>query len=243
MLTLLANNVEAFLHRAAAVADAEGAAEASALASLSSGIGFPYGAGEAAAAPGGLPGYVLTKVGPFVYDYEKLADGHLARGSETAALVTCERTQGCFGAWGRPFAFHSRMLRSLSRDEEARDKARSGLELPLWTLGDDIDEILQIACMERGSLVAKLQEKADGKLSPEELRAQVRTLPDHNARAQHCSVPTACHNLRVVCGTCAERDGEAHTKRDCEGPRLVSPRPRRSRAKRVQLGEHAGAAC
>ena len=114
--------MENFLLREAAVADVAGADDAGSLAALSAAIGWPYEAGEAAASTGGLPGYLLTKVGPFVHEYEALANGHLERGAETSALVTCERTQVCFGAWGRPFAFHARMLSSLGRDEEARDK-------------------------------------------------------------------------------------------------------------------------
>ena len=54
-------------------------------------------------------------------------------GSEEAALITCERNQRCFEQWGRPFAFHARLLRSLDRSEEARDVARHALSLPLWT--------------------------------------------------------------------------------------------------------------
>jgi hypothetical protein len=125
MLSLLANSAEHFVLRAAAVADAEGAADAVPLATLSREIGWPYAPGEAAASTGGLPGYLLTKVGPFGGEYEQLASGHLARGSETSALVTCERAEKVFAAWGRPLAVHSRMLNGLDRDEEARDKVRA----------------------------------------------------------------------------------------------------------------------
>ena len=170
MLTLLADSMENYLLRAAAVADADGAADATPLAELSRDIGFPYEAGAAAAAAGGLPGYVITKVGPFMHEYEGLAQGHITKGSETAALITCERATNVFGAWGRPCAFHARMLASLGRDEEARDKARNALELPLWTLGDDLDEILAIAQTDREQLTARLQIKADGSLTPEQLR-------------------------------------------------------------------------
>lgn len=172
MLLLQANSVENFLLRATAVADAEGSAEAEPLAALSSAVGWKYEAGAAAAAPGGLPGYLLTKVGPFVSEYEGLAAGHIAKGSETAALITCERAQGCFPAWGRPCSYHARLLASLGRAEEARDKAREALELPLWTLGDDLAEVLALAEVELPALVAKLNLKAAGELTPEMLRAQ-----------------------------------------------------------------------
>ena len=55
-------------------------------------------------------------------------------GKDTAGLISCERSEACFGAWGRPFIFHARKLVGMGRDEEARDKARAALELPLWTL-------------------------------------------------------------------------------------------------------------
>ena len=148
---------------------ADGAAQ---LASLSGSIGWPYNAGDAATSPGGLSGYLIAKVGPFESEYEALASGHLSRGSETAALVTCERVQACFGAWGRPFAFHARMLAGLGRDEEARDKARAALELPLWTLGDDLETILEMANTDRDALVSKLRLKADGQLTAEQLKSQ-----------------------------------------------------------------------
>jgi hypothetical protein len=101
-------------------------------------------------------------------------------GSDTAGLITCERCEGCFGAWGRPLAFHSRKLSSLSRDEEARDKARSALELPLWTLGDDLDHVLSSAGTDRPALIDKLRLKADGKLTEEQV-TRGRTWPRPHA--------------------------------------------------------------
>ena len=67
---------------------------------------------------------------------------------------------------------HARMLAGLGRTEEARDKARAALELPLWTLGDDLEEMLALAGTEREALVARLRLKADGKLTPEQLKSQ-----------------------------------------------------------------------
>lgn len=170
-LELLADSAGYYLAKEAALADVEGASDAAALAALlerGSKGAITYEAGTAAASTGGLPGYLITTVGPFVSAYEELANSHLAKGSDTAALITCERSQNCFGAWGRPFAFHARILNGLGRDEEARDKARAALELPLWTLGDDVDEVLALACMERATLIANLKLKADGKLTPQQ---------------------------------------------------------------------------
>lgn len=171
-LELLADSAENFLMREAAIADVEGASDASAVAELlesCSGGSFSYTAGTAAASTGGLPGYLITKVGPIMSAYEELANGHRAKGSDQAALITCERSQSCFGAWGRPCAFHARMLNDLGRDEEARDKARAALELPLWTLGDDLEAIVNIAQMAPEALVADLELKAEGKLTPQQI--------------------------------------------------------------------------
>jgi hypothetical protein len=171
-LLLLADSAEDYLTREAAVADDQGRPDAASLAELATASGCTYTAGAASAGPGGLQGYLITKVGPFVSAYEELAQGHRVKGSDTAALVTCERSQACFGAWGRPFAFHARMLHSLWRDEEARDKARAAFERPWWTLGDDPDEMLGFAKSNREEEVARLQLKAEGKLTTEQLRTQ-----------------------------------------------------------------------
>jgi hypothetical protein len=37
-------------------------------------------AGDAAKGAGGLAGYLITKIGPFMSAYEELADGHFSRG-------------------------------------------------------------------------------------------------------------------------------------------------------------------
>ena len=42
------------------------------------------------------------------------------------------------------------------------------MELPLWTLGYDVDEVLALACMERETLISNLKLKADGKLTPQQ---------------------------------------------------------------------------
>ena len=107
----------------------------------------------------------MTKVGPFIDEYEGLARGHLDKGSAQAALITCERSQSLFGAWGRPFAFHARMLAGLGRDE-ARDLARQALSMPLWTLGDDLAEVCAIAQTTVEKLAATCRLRADGGLTP-----------------------------------------------------------------------------
>ena len=137
-LELLAPCAEHFVARELVLADVDESADVTdleALEAFAAACGIAYERGAAASAPGGLAGYLITKVGPFPQEYERLAAGHLAKGSEQAGLIACERSQQCFGAWGRPFIFHANRLSELGRDEEARDLARQALEMPLWTLG------------------------------------------------------------------------------------------------------------
>lgn len=170
-LELLADNTDEFVARAAVDADAHGGPPATALAAAAV-DGFAYEPGAAAASPGGVPGYLLTKVGTFVDVYEDLAAGHAEKGSAEAALITCERAQRAFQAWGHPYAYHARLLARLGRDEEARDLARHALGLPLWTLGDDLDAICELAQSSVPELAATLRMKAAGRLTEAELKMQ-----------------------------------------------------------------------
>jgi len=172
-LEILADCAEHFVAREAVLADAAGAANAAELLRLAELSEFSYSAGDAAASPGGVPGYLITKVGPFVSAYKQLAMRHADGGSEESALITCERTQSCFQAWAHPYAFHSQLLAGFGRHEEARDLARHALGLPLWTLGDiDIAALCGTAQTTPAELAVSLRKKADGKLSEAELRAQ-----------------------------------------------------------------------
>jgi len=114
---------------------------------------------------------VILRVGPFMREYERLALNHFESGSTQAALITCERNQACFGKWARPFAFHARMLQQLDRDEEARDVARHGLSLPLWTLDFSLDEVCSLGQTTLEEVISALELRADGKLTVAELRA------------------------------------------------------------------------
>ena len=172
-LELLADCTEHFVAKAAVDADASGAPDAAELAKLAANaMGLTYEAGTARKFPGGAPGYLITKVGPFLSAYKQLALKHAEGGSLEAALITCERTQRSFQAWGHPYAFHSRLLARANRVEEARDMARFALGLPLWTLGDDVAELCGLAQTSTTELATSLREKADGKLSLEQKRAQ-----------------------------------------------------------------------
>jgi len=65
------------------------------------------------------------------------------------------------------------MLRRYSRGEEARDLARFAIGQPLWTLGgDDLVELCGLAKSSQTELASQLRDKADGKLSEEDLKMQ-----------------------------------------------------------------------
>eukprot|EP00962_Isochrysis_galbana_P027902 scaffold8780_cov130-Isochrysis_galbana.AAC.13 len=130
------------------------------------------GGANTPASKGGVEGMVLMRVGPFMGEYERLAARHLDNGSEQSALIACERNQRCFEAWGRPFAFHARILRRLGRSEEARDVARHALSLPLWTLGDDIADVCDMAGSSKEALVEGLEVRATGGLTREQLQRE-----------------------------------------------------------------------
>ena len=117
-----------------------------------------------------LAGRIILRVGPFMGEYESLVNGHLASGATQSALIACERNQGCFGDWGRPFAFHARILSNLGRDEEARDVARHALTNPLCTLNDKLGAICALSNSCTGQLVERLEWRSKGKLTEDELR-------------------------------------------------------------------------
>lgn len=148
------------------------AKDTAALEALAASCGIEYARGAAESSPGGLPGYLITRVGPFMQEYERLSARHLAAGSEQAALITCEKNQACFGAWGRPFAFHSQTLRQLDRPEECRDLARHALTMPLWTLGAELSELCALAETSIEELAGTTRLRASGELTPEQLRSQ-----------------------------------------------------------------------
>ena len=170
-IDLLALRADQYVHREAILAGSDGTAEKDDLVALAEELVPAWDPESAANAPGGLDGLLLTRVGPFAASYERLALGHLAKGSEQAALIACERSQALFPAWGRPFAFHARMLKSIGRHEEARDVARHALSLPLWTLSPmPLEEVIELSQTTAADVSATLRLKADGQLTPEELQ-------------------------------------------------------------------------
>mmetsp|Transcript_21889 Transcript_21889/g.47119 ORF Transcript_21889/g.47119 Transcript_21889/m.47119 type:complete len:344 (-) Transcript_21889:141-1172(-) len=168
----LAASSAKFVHRAAEIAEAEGADTAAALASLASDAGIDCTKrANSAAAKADTAGQVLLNVGPSMHEYEGLASKHIEAGSTQAALITCERNQACFTEWGRPYVFHSRLLSELDRLEEARDVSRHALSLPLWTLDAPLEEVCRMAQRSVDEVAADLHIQAGGQLLPAELRA------------------------------------------------------------------------
>jgi hypothetical protein len=108
--------------------------------------GVIYSAGEAKLA-NPFARYLLPTVGPFLDIYEQLAEGHLARGDDASALITCERAERAYDEWGLPFAAHARMHEGLSRAAEARDGARVALSKPFWSLGAHAADLASLVAL------------------------------------------------------------------------------------------------
>merc|ERR1719327_1776036 len=89
-LTLLATKAEHYVHQQAVLADSTDAPDKAELAALAQEVGIAWDPEAMAAAPGGLDGSLITRVGPFIECYERLALNHMDKGSEQAALITCE---------------------------------------------------------------------------------------------------------------------------------------------------------
>lgn len=95
-----------------------------------------------------LDRYILTKIGPFADCYERLATDFLEKNNEVSALVTCERAVSVFYGWGHPIQFHTKMLKKVGRDTEAKDSARASMGMPKWTIGssqEDLEEACKLA--------------------------------------------------------------------------------------------------
>jgi hypothetical protein len=135
-LELLAPSCKQFVTRALATADFGGKLELTSSIRRGCSLALAYQDGDADNAGFGLERFLVMKVGPFPDVYEGLARFHLAKGDDKSCLVTCERAANIFPGWGRAHVFHAQVLTELGREAEARDAARFGLQMPLWTLGN-----------------------------------------------------------------------------------------------------------
>jgi hypothetical protein len=132
---LLANSCTLFVTRALVSADSSGQSDVTAAIRNACSLAQGYVDGEVDKLGVGVERYLLMKVAPFPDVYEGLARFHLAKGDEKSCLVTCERAATVFPGWGRAQVFHADVLVEIGRAPEARDAARFGLQMPLWTLG------------------------------------------------------------------------------------------------------------
>jgi hypothetical protein len=132
---LLANSCSHFVTRALVSADSSGKSDVSAALRRSCSLAQGYADGDVDKLGVGVERYLLMKVGPFADVYEGLARFHLAKGDEKSCLVACERAAAVFPGWGRAHVVHADILAEVGRSAEARDAARFGLQMPLWTLG------------------------------------------------------------------------------------------------------------
>lgn len=106
-----------------------------------------------------LDRYVLSKAGSFPDCLERIAMNFLKQKNEVSALITCERGVTVFYGWGSPIGFHALQLDKLKRDSEARDTARSSMQMPKWTLANnnkDLDRIIKLAGFSERKIVGDM---------------------------------------------------------------------------------------
>lgn len=148
--------VAQFARRAAVEVDASGSPDSASSASSAEILeaaadvvtatgGRPYEPGELSASRLKTVQFLLLRVGPFADIWDTVARSQLAKGDETAALVAAERASALNPGWGCCLYLQSQLMTSLKRHDEARDLALGALELPWWTLGAPLQEVLAAA--------------------------------------------------------------------------------------------------
>ncbi|XP_026402599.1 uncharacterized protein LOC113298129 isoform X2 [Papaver somniferum] len=147
---LLAKNVDQYIHRILAEADANNPADSSnELFDASSEAGRKlYRRGDFSESK--LPNldvYLLKKVGMFPDILERKVMQHFEKGDHVSAMVTGEfyTNKEHFPGFGRPFVFNAEVLLKVGRNLEAKDAARGALKSPWWTLGCRYQEVAEIA--------------------------------------------------------------------------------------------------
>jgi len=143
-LRLVAPNTRSYLMRLAVEADEsadEGKKSAVIEAANSAGELYKRGEKKEKSPSLSLTKYILSKVGAFPDLYEELALHHLERGDQTAALVAAERSAKIQHGWGSGYRFQALLYTKLGREKEAKDAAKLALMMPLWTLGEQVEEV------------------------------------------------------------------------------------------------------
>ncbi|KAI3922268.1 hypothetical protein MKX01_005957 [Papaver californicum] len=130
---LLAKNVDQYIHRILAEADANNPADSSnELFDASSEAGRKL---------------YIGGVGMFPDILERKVMQHFEKGDNVSAMVTGEfyTNKEHFPGFGRPFVFNAEVLLKVGRKLEAKDAARGALKSPWWTLGCRYQEVAEIA--------------------------------------------------------------------------------------------------
>lgn len=157
-LELLARSAKDYIARTMATADASGNSEwfeqIMELGDLEADA--IYKKGDVDASGFGLEKFLVLRIGPFPDVYEGLAEFHAARGDSQSALITMERACQAFPGWARSHCYHARLLSRLNRPLEARDAARFSLQMPLWTMNDNVQEIAELAGYQDPSSLPKI---------------------------------------------------------------------------------------
>jgi len=145
-LELLAPSMDKFIKRAAIEADFYESRFAGEIVKAVQQNGLIVDEGAAKAGKLGLERYVLVNVGAFPDLYEWLANDWLSKGKTEEALITCSRASSLLTEWGKLHWVHSQTLSKVGgRELEARDCARACLQLPLWTSGAHIKDLVSVA--------------------------------------------------------------------------------------------------
>lgn len=155
---LLANSCKDYASREIAKADFGGRFEERDSIRKASSLAFAYQDGAVDESGLGLERYLLMNVAQYPDVYEGLASFHIAKGDEGSGLVACERHASVFPGWARAHVFHADVLMNLDRESEARDAARFGLQMPLWTAGpqEDLRRLAKIAGYEDEESLGKI---------------------------------------------------------------------------------------
>ena len=117
-------------------------------------LDWGYELGEARSMGIGVERYIVVKVDGFDDIYERLIEGHLQKGDEASALITCELYIQKYPSWGFPYVKYIEVLEKVgkrkdggrsTRELEIRDSCRMALQLPLWTIGKGFEGLVDTA--------------------------------------------------------------------------------------------------
>jgi len=152
-LELVATTIDFAVKRLAFEEDYKQSPEAAEILPLASSNGLLIEAGAAKASKLGLERYLLVNAGPTPDLYSWLVADWLSKTKTEEALITCARAsrQPVLQDWGVTHYMHSQTLRKVAllllddRALESRDCARAALQLPLWSVGAAISEVVAAA--------------------------------------------------------------------------------------------------